>query len=580
MRASIKYSSLAGILGIALVATACQQEAVQVESEAPAETVQAQVETPVISDEAVQSAGLTGIVSSDAEGAMGGVIVSAKLQGSTIKTSVVTDPMGRYAIPADRMEPGTYTLEIRAVGYNLGSARTVEVTGSGPTHNDITLRPTGNLAAQLTNAEWLMSMPGTDNQKAFFGGCMGCHELNVITMSVHDKQRFAELIPMMGTYYPGSRPGRKQVLPQGPRGNRGVQDEQVIDIASTYLASINMNEDGTFPYEFQTMARPEGRATQMIVTTYDLPRPEALPHDAIMVNGMVYYSDFGSMYIGELNPETGEVIDIEIPVLKASAPQGTLGLHADPYGNIWVALMYQGGLARFNPVTRELDTFPIPMEWQNPSTQESMVSPRHSDVDGYVWTNDQSDHTFLRLNVATGEYEKFPLLHDQDGNTINGYELPADHQNNLWALEFGGAGTKIGMVDAQTRELRTWTSPMGRARARRGQFDNDGILWFAEFGTNAIGSFDPENERFLEWEVPVPYQMPYDAIKSELTGEVWTASMSSDRVTRFDPETGEFVNYLLPDYTNIRRVFVDDRNGDLWVGANHRPALVRLTPLD
>jgi streptogramin lyase len=74
--------------------------------------------------------------------------------------------------------------------------------------------------------------------------------------------------------------------------------------------------------------------------------------------------------------------------------------------------------------------------------------------------------------------------------------------------------------------------------------------------------------------------MPYDAIKSELTGEVWTASMSSDRVTRFDPETGEFVNYLLPDYTNIRRVFVDDRNGDLWVGANHRPAIVRLTPLD
>ena len=56
--------------------------------------------------------------------------------------------------------------------------------------------------------------------------------------------------------------------------------------------------------------------------------------------------------------------------------------------------------------------------------------------------------------------------------------------------------------------------------------------------------------------------------------------MSTDRITRFNPETAEFVEYLLPDYTNIRRVFVDDETGDFWVGANHRPALVRLTPLD
>ena len=581
MRASIKYSTLAGVLGVVLVAAGCQQEAAQSESAASAAPRQAaQAQGPVISDDAVQSAALTGIVSSEQEGAMGGVLVSAKREGSTIKTTVVTDPMGRYAFPADRLEAGNYMVEIRAVGHQLQGPRHVEVTGNGPTEADIALRPTGNLAAQLTNAEWLLSMPGTDNQKAFLGGCMGCHELNVITMSIHEKEQFAELIPLMGTYYPGSRPGRKQVLPQGPRGNRGIQDQQVIDVASTYLASVNMNADGTFPYELKTLPRPEGRATQMIVTTYDLPRPEALPHDAIVVNGKVYYSDFGSMYIGELDPVTGEVTDYPIPVLKPSAPQGTLGLHADIHGNVWVALMYQGGLAKFDTNTKELTTYPIPAEWQNGSTQESMVSPRNSHVDGYVWTNDQSDHTFLRLNVATGEYEKLPLLHDQNGETINGYELPSDAQNNLWALEFGGAGTKIGMVDAQTGELRTWKSPMGRARARRGQFDNDGILWFAEFGTNSIGSFDPENERFLEWQVPTPFSMPYDAVKSEMTGEVWTASMSTDRVTRFDPETGEFVDYLLPDYTNIRRVFFDDATNSYWSGANHRPAIVRLEPLD
>lgn len=582
MRTSIKYSSLASVLGVVLMVAGCQQQTAETDANAPAmaEQSHAQADSPILSQEAVESSGLTGIVSSDEEGAMGGVLVSAKRDGSTMKTTVVTDPMGRYAFPADRIEPGNYSLEIRAIGYNLRGPRSVEVTGDGATHSDIALRPTGNLAAQLTNAEWMLSMAGSDNQKAFLGGCMGCHELNVITNSVYTKEQFAEIVPRMGQYYPGSRPGRKQVLPPGPRNNRGIQDPQIIDAVSTYLSSINMNEDGTFPYELQTHPRPSGRSTQMIVTTYDLPRPEALPHDAIFVNGKVYYSDFGSLYIGELDPETGEVTDYKIPLLKPSAPQGTLGLHPDNDGNIWVALMYQGGLAKFDTTTKELTTYPIPMEWQNGSTQESMVSPRNSHVDGYVWTNDQSDHTFLRVNVETGEYEKLPVLLDQNGDRIRGYELPSDSENNLWALEFGGAGTKIGRVDRDTNELRTWNSPMGRARARRGRFSEDGILWFAEFGTNSIGSFDPVNERFVEWQVPTKFTLPYDAVKSELTGEVWTASMASDRVNRFNPESGEFVEYLLPDYTNIRRVYMDDDTGDFWAGANHSPAIVRIEPLD
>ncbi len=56
--------------------------------------------------------------------------------------------------------------------------------------------------------------------------------------------------------------------------------------------------------------------------------------------------------------------------------------------------------------------------------------------------------------------------------------------------------------------------------------------------------------------------------------------MSTDRVVHFNPETGEFVDYLLPDYTNIRQVFVGDAMDSFSVGANHRPALVRIEPLD
>jgi len=45
---------------------------------------------------------LTGIVSSAAEGAMEGVVVTAHKDGSIVSTSVTTDAKGRYAFPENR----------------------------------------------------------------------------------------------------------------------------------------------------------------------------------------------------------------------------------------------------------------------------------------------------------------------------------------------------------------------------------------------------------------------------------------------------------------------------------------------
>src|SRR5262249_51697185 len=71
-------------------------------------------------------AALTGSVSSQEEGPMEGVLVSAKKAGSTMRVTVASDQMGRYAFPRNRLEPGTYALSIRAVGYELDATK-VEV---------------------------------------------------------------------------------------------------------------------------------------------------------------------------------------------------------------------------------------------------------------------------------------------------------------------------------------------------------------------------------------------------------------------------------------------------------------------
>src|SRR5712692_2674152 len=72
-------------------------------------------------------AALTGKVTSQAEGAMEGVLVGAKKVGSTVTTWVVSNAQGQYSFPPDRMDPGKYAIKVRAAGYELANT-SVDVT--------------------------------------------------------------------------------------------------------------------------------------------------------------------------------------------------------------------------------------------------------------------------------------------------------------------------------------------------------------------------------------------------------------------------------------------------------------------
>ena len=153
---------------------------------------------------------LTGRVTSQEEGAMEGVVVSTKRDGSTITVSVVSDKKGVYSFPVNRLEPGHYSLKIRAVGYDLDGVGMVDVLEHKTATADLKLRKTKNMAGQLTNAEWMMSMPGTEEQKAYLLNCLGCHTLERTVKSTHDANDFTQVIWRMNGYAQVSEPIKPQ----------------------------------------------------------------------------------------------------------------------------------------------------------------------------------------------------------------------------------------------------------------------------------------------------------------------------------------------------------------------------------
>ena len=533
---------------------------------------------------------LTGQVTSAAEGPMEGVVVTARQEGSTISVSVVSDSRGWYRFPAGRLEAGRHTLSIRAVGFDLEGEGAAEVGVTGLATVDLALRPTQDLEAQLTNAEWLESIPGTDERKRMFESCVRCHTVDRVMRSQYDADAWLHVLERMDGYVTSAFPGNPQRRPADqvtPFAERTEGQQEARRRQAEYLASINLSS-GERKYDLRTFPRPTGRATQVIMTEYDLPDRSRAPHDAeVDPEGMVWYVDFGQQYLGKLDPRTGEVREYKVPEARPGNPTGILAVKLDRDGNPWGGNMFQGSIFKFDRQTEEFQVWKVPDELEQPKgpygtriLQVNHAAPEMHHVDGKVWLQNRSIAGVHRLDLATGEFESFEPFLNSTRSSHNLYGIHPDSQNNLWFMDF--ANEHIGRIDAQTGEVTLYETPTLGSRPRRGEVDSQDRVWYAGFGGNVIGMFDPRTEEFREWHPPTPRTKPYD-IFVDRNGDVWTGSMFTDRVVRLIPETGEFIEYLLPRMgVNIRRVFVDDSTTPvtLWIGSNHGASLIALQALD
>jgi len=517
---------------------------------------------------------LSGIVTSEAEGAMEGVVVTAKKEGSKVSTSVITDASGRYSFPANRLEPGKYDLTIRAVGYDLPGKPVADVAATKTASVDLKLGTAKRLPAQLNNAEWIASIPGTEEQKSFLLNCVGCHTLERVVRSTHDVNEWMQVVHRMMGYAAVSQPIKPQRLTDPERAGTPEQYRK----AAEYLATINQSE-GPWQYQLKTMARPKGQNTHVIITEYDLPRPTTEPHDIIVGNdGMIWYTDFGENYITKFDPKTLKVTEFPTKEHKPGFPSGNLDLGVDKNGTFWFDQMYQGALGNLDPKTGEIKYYPLAAEFNNPGVQMNFVGLRH-DVDGKVWTKNVPTGDVFRLDIASGKWERFqPLkeLSNRKRNTI--YQLISDSHNNAWVAEF--VNGYLGKIDAKTTKVTWYPLPTQNARARRMRIDDQDRIWVTEYRGNKVAMFDPKTEKFVEYPLP-PHTYPYRSAVDK-SGEIWTGGMHTDRVVRFDPKSNRTLEYQLPHETNIRSVWLDERTSPVtfWTGSNHGAALVKVEPLD
>ena len=220
----------------------------------------------LVSAQAQTLVSLSGQVSSQEEGAMEGVLVSAKKDGANVTITVVSNDKGQFSFPADKVGPGKYALTIRAAGYNLVGPKTVDVAAG--TTADIKLAKARGIP-QLSSAEWLISVPGDEKFKlAWMTDCINCHTLQRVFTSPHTADEWEGVFKRMGLYAPMTVPARPQMIVTG--GNRSERmrvPEPLIKQAAEYLVDVGVhNQDRN--YEFVGTASVQQNTGQRTITAH------------------------------------------------------------------------------------------------------------------------------------------------------------------------------------------------------------------------------------------------------------------------------------------------------------------------
>jgi virginiamycin B lyase len=503
---------------------------------------------------------LSGVVSSDKEGKMEGVVVSARREGANYTISVISGGGGKYSFPSSHVGPGKYTVTMRATGYDLPAPATADVAMGKAAKLDITVVETPDISKHLTSREWALSLPEKNDMldKAVFNieSCVYCHSLERIFRTKYTAEQLVPAITRMLKYYPDG-----SVMGTAGRGRTVMKTKEEQERAdkspnwweyspsggpipkqelAEFIAKYNLSGGRTkYPYDFVRLPRAKGTGGKAIITTWDMPRKDTVPHDSQMDSkGNLWYTDESAMWIGVLNPKTNEFKEFQMPPVNKGDIPGVRDITIDGQDNIWFSMRRPGSkseLHKFEPATEKLTYV------EGTAGQFVAVSK-----DGKkVWLG------FQRTDAATAKVDadfRRPANLPQ-GKNMGGYGFDIDPQGNPWGTSFQ-SGEIMG-VDVAKNEALIYPVPGGtNAVPRRGRIDTKGRFWFSYYGKEALGMFDTNTKTFKEWKVGPRFSTPYTSSTPDPKERVYLPSNTCDCIFRVDTKSGQVIEIAMPSPVN------------------------------
>src|SRR6266699_122859 len=555
---------------------------------------------------------LSGAITARSGQKLEGVTVSAKLEGSTITTSVYTDAAGNYFFPP--LSAGRYRVWAQALGFeigkgavDLGATRRADFTLQEITDPERRFR---QLPGEMMDAALPEATPEDARmKKIFMNNCTGCHSTSYALQFRFDEAGWSKIIDLMKVVpvtgvYPGPNAKSNQIM------------ERHQKELSAYLARAR--GPGESSMKIAVRPRPTGEAARAVWTLYDLPlNPDTgigtkynnndgtdwslgttskigqLPHDGGMgLDGNLYYTvNNPNKYVtvGKVDTKTGEV-----KYLKVNNTAGTAatahGLTRDANGDFWFDI---------NPGRRSLGKLDVKSEkitvYQTPQSMSPLGGAVTMDVDGKgkIWAS--APDGVLQFDPATEKFTDFKstLAFKNAKGTNSTYGAAGDRDGNGWwaQMAFDTIG-KADMVTGKVTEItlpslkneldratpaarefyenfneRTNGNPLpwSQGPRRMGTDKNGDVLWVGNSWGATLARIDTKTLETKIIPFPDKTMQPYH-IAVDNNHNVWANLWTSDHIAKYDPTNNKWTTFDLPVRgTEIRHVSLLERDGKTQV---------------
>jgi len=507
-----------------------------------------------------------------------GVGVQLISQKTAIRTTVYTSEDGQFEFP--KLESGLYTLRVPRPmefkpyvkeGIRIDGAPELEAIQLENVSTTEFLPPTPEILAQLTGAEWMMSLPGTGEEKRVFTVSCGfaCHSYQQIFRNHYDERSWKLIFQRM--IRSGSSPLIVDTKPTATTKDRAgrlmLEDE---DFMAKWLATVRGPETKDPPIAY--LPRAHGRATHVVVTEYELPRELLAPHDVHADSrGNIWYTAHRSAYSGVLNPSTGAVTQYRIPGKDedtVGALPGTHRVWVDKQDIVWFWEGWDNFLTGLDSKTGKIVKRYPRGKIENLNSPGGEGGPNFAmDAAGFVYQINRGE--VLKTDTKTGDIvQRYPLK-----KTTSTYDNIVTPDGRYWA---GG----LSYLDMKTGE--SWEPEVSPELVvpARGGFDPSNNAWFGGRGGMLL-KHDAVTHRITEYYPPIPFDTLYEAMPDK-NGEVWAGGIQSGRMWRYNPKTEQWTGYPMPEpYAHDRRTWIDNSTSPVTVWfVDNDGYMVRVQPLD
>jgi streptogramin lyase len=552
---------------------------------------------------------LSGVIKSSTGAAMGGVTVSAKADGATITTTVLTDERGHYYFPP--LPSGHYRVWAQSLSFSTAKGA---VDLAANRDHDFTLTPlSGDYFQQLPGDLAMASLPEQSNddkllKKIVENNCTGCHQPNFPLQHHFDEAGWSAILDLMknvnvsGVYLgPDHKP-------------QGMIDHYQKDLA-VYLARAR-GPGSTLKYVMRP--RPSGETARVVFKEYDVPleadldvpandpmtdgsdwlngtpsRRGSLVHDAWAdLDGNLWFTSNVPNHltsIGRIDAKSGEVKMFKVPGANGLAAN-THGMTRDPNGTIWFNCnIGRGALCRLDPKSEKIDTF-LPPTDMSPTGGATTVD---WDGKGKIWVS--APDGALRFDPDTETFTQFKSVTYKTPNGMGlTYGAAGDRNGNGWWAEMiidtinkGDIATgksielrlphvameEDAISDADRKFYEAFNAPDFNAPVpwnqgpRRMGSDKDGnVLWVGDSWGGNLAKIDISTEKTSFVPLPGPGVMQPYHIAVDKKHNAWLNIWTSDVVLRYDPAANKWTTFDLPTRgTEARYVSLLEKDGKMEV---------------